>query len=260
MFAALFAVMPVAAADGFGTPDKDYNEHKYDEAIKGYREIIANDGASAQLYYNLANAYYMKNEYGEAMLFYKRAYKLDPGNNEILNNMDFLASKIADINRSNQNGEIMSVDPDERTFFDALNLHISHDYSSNYWGVFALVSFWLAMGGVALYFFASNVMMRKVGFFGSMIFMLFTIVFCIFMFMSVRVFKSQDEAVVKAYQVELREKADTTSAAAAPKLSRGTVVDIISEEIGSNGRPAWYKVRLNHNYVGWVKPEEIEVI
>ena len=69
----------------------------YEKAILSYEKII-NEGKikNARLYYNLGNAYLLKENIGKAILNYRRAQKLDSSDANIQKNLDFARSQRID--------------------------------------------------------------------------------------------------------------------------------------------------------------------
>ncbi|MDT8300036.1 MAG: hypothetical protein RQ760_01040 [Sedimentisphaerales bacterium] len=69
----------------------------YEKAILSYEKII-NEGQieNAGLYYNLGNAYLLKENIGKAILNYRRAQKLDSSDTNIQKNLDFARSQRID--------------------------------------------------------------------------------------------------------------------------------------------------------------------
>jgi len=69
----------------------------YQKAILSYEKII-NEGKihNAKLYYNLANAYFLNEQLGKAILNYRRAEQLDGGDTNIQKNLVFAQSKRSD--------------------------------------------------------------------------------------------------------------------------------------------------------------------
>jgi tetratricopeptide (TPR) repeat protein len=69
----------------------------YDKAILLYEKIIDQGGVrNAGLYYNLANAYLLKEDLGRAILNYRRAEKLDASDLNIKKNLSFARGRRAD--------------------------------------------------------------------------------------------------------------------------------------------------------------------
>jgi len=77
--------------------DSDKAEKLYEKAILSYERII-NDGQikNAGLYYNLGNAYFLKDQIGKAILNYRRAEKLDNSDSNIRKNLSFARSRRID--------------------------------------------------------------------------------------------------------------------------------------------------------------------
>ena len=66
-----------------------YAAKQYAEAANMYAEMFQY-GESAELYYNYANALYKSNQIGLAILNYERALRLDPTNEDIKFNLEFV--------------------------------------------------------------------------------------------------------------------------------------------------------------------------
>ena len=66
-----------------------YNEAKYNQAAELYEQIIKNGQHSAELYYNLGNAYYRLNQVAESIYFFEKAKQLAPENQDIKINSSF---------------------------------------------------------------------------------------------------------------------------------------------------------------------------
>ncbi|MHC4312465.1 MAG: tetratricopeptide repeat protein [Planctomycetota bacterium] len=72
-------------------------EKLYEKAILAFKRII-NEGRikNAKLYYNLANAYFLKGDIGNAILNYRRAEKLDDSDANIQKNLTFARGRRID--------------------------------------------------------------------------------------------------------------------------------------------------------------------
>ena len=77
--------------------DNSRADELYEKAILSYEKII-NEGQieNARLYYNLGNAYLLKENIGKAILNYRRAQKLDSSDANIQKNLDFARSQRID--------------------------------------------------------------------------------------------------------------------------------------------------------------------
>lgn len=79
------------------TAGSEEAEKLYEKSILSYEKII-NDSqiGNAKLYYNLANAYFLKGDIGKAILNYRRAENLDKADTNIQKNLSFARSRRID--------------------------------------------------------------------------------------------------------------------------------------------------------------------
>lgn len=240
--------------------DSLYLQGEYSKAAEAYLAIAKVDGQSPQLLFNLANSYAQAGDLGGAVLYYSRANRLDPTNREIKNNLNFFASKIEDSNRAELRGKKISVAPDHATFFQSVNKFICADFPLNMWAYVGAGAFVVMIALVAVYLFCSDVKLRKVGFFGGFAALIISIVSVVFAFMSASYHDSHDRAVLMAYKTELLIEPSSDAKPASNLLCQGTCFDILAEETDVEGRPTWYKVRLNSDIEGWLRASDIAII
>lgn len=246
-----FSVKEAAAA---------YSKGDYHKAVEEYEAIIKQNGASAELLYNLGNCYYQSGNRQGAVLCYERALRIDPGNIQIMNNLDYLYSKISDTNKGEAKGKNVKTTIDTPTFFESLRNNIGRNYSSNFWAGWAAACFVGFIICFALYVFISNVLIRKIGFFTGLIMLLGVVFFIPFSFMSAKNQMRADEAVIINYKTELLADPDIESKPSSLPLTTGTKVYILTTESDDSGEVKWYKVRLNSDYIGWISADKIEII
>jgi tetratricopeptide (TPR) repeat protein len=79
------------------TDDPDKAQMLYEKAILNYEKIISDAGIkNPKLYYNLGNAYFLKEDIGRAILNYRRAQNLDKADTNIQKNLAFARSRRID--------------------------------------------------------------------------------------------------------------------------------------------------------------------
>ena len=79
------------------TNDPDRAQKLYEKAILNYEKIISDDRIkNSKLYYNLGNAYILKDDLGRAILNYRRAERLDKADTNIQKNLAFARSRRID--------------------------------------------------------------------------------------------------------------------------------------------------------------------
>lgn len=232
--------------------DSAYNREAYSDAVTLYNEAIATDGASSTLYYNLGNAYYRANSLGKAILSYERALALDPSNEEAAINLNFVRTRIED------------APEDDSSFLSNLHKGIVSNMSPDAWAWTALILFIILLGTIALYIFSSNVILRKVGFFGGIV-MIFVFAYTIAIaYQTAAAYKSHDAAIVIV---------PTTNLSSAPRSTRGDkekvvpihegtkvmIIDSLSTPDDPNvGK--WYDVKINNSSRAWLNAADVERI
>jgi len=79
------------------TTDSDEAGKLYEKAILSYESIISQGRIqNAKLFYNLGNAYFLKEDIGKAILNYRRAERLDGSDRDIRKNLEFARSRRID--------------------------------------------------------------------------------------------------------------------------------------------------------------------
>ncbi len=66
-----------------------YENSEFDQAALDYEKILAADGESSTVYYNLGCAYFNQKEYGQAILNFEKAKKLAPRDEDVQHNLEF---------------------------------------------------------------------------------------------------------------------------------------------------------------------------
>ena len=88
-----------------------------------------------------------------------------------------------------------------------------------------------------------------------------SLVFVIFAFMGAKSMSSSSNGVITAFKVSLlTEPGKETSKERAQILTKGSQVQVLSEEVDAEGNVTWYKVRLNSDYIGWVSAADMAVV
>ena len=74
----------------FEKADEAYTAGEYETALSIYISALEMGYESADLYYNVANCHYRKGELAASILNYERALRLDPTNEDIKFNLEFV--------------------------------------------------------------------------------------------------------------------------------------------------------------------------
>lgn len=257
----LFTCLSSYAITTVSEADSAYNKGLYLDAAAMYREVAEEYGVSASLLFNMGNAYLQEGDYGNAMLCYQQAKKLDPSNKSINTNLNYLAGKVEDANKAEQKGKRKKVTEDNLNFFQSIHKSVAQETNSNTWAGWAAAMFLLFSGCVCLYLFNSNVLMRKTGFFGGFILLGISMICLVCAYMGAAEAQNHEYGIVMTFKAQLQTEPNTKGKGNNEGvLTRGTKIRIISEETDAEGTVTWYKVRLNSDYVGWLPANEVEII
>src|ERR1700674_2628154 len=121
----------------FTKANEDYNAGRFQEAVDGYQSLVASGRWSANLFYDLGNAWFRLGNFGEAILNYERALALDPHHPEAQANLQIARDEARAL-------ELQSSRPE----------HLLRFASQNQYAVAAAIAFWLGAFGIAGLIFA----------------------------------------------------------------------------------------------------------
>lgn len=223
-----------------------YNEGNFRKAI----EILENEKSqylekgmeSAQLYYNLGNAYFRINDLAHARLNYEKAKLLDPGDRDTSHNIDYLSTKIED--------KILIAD----TFF--LNIWfraVQNLFSSNGWAIMSVVFFLLLIACLATFFISRQIVIKKVSFYVGIVSLVIVIFGNVFAFGQKNKILKRDTAVIMVGSASVVSSPDINSKELFI-LHSGTKVYITKED------RSWLEIEVDNGSVGWIQRDKIEVI
>ncbi len=98
--AIVMAVALVSAARAqesfFEDGNRLYQQGDYEAALENYARIVSAGFESGELYYNIGNTYFKLGQLGESILYYERAQRLLPGDEDVRANLDLARSLTAD--------------------------------------------------------------------------------------------------------------------------------------------------------------------
>ncbi len=244
MLALLFLMLTVpAGAVSKQEADEDYKKGQYQLAIKHYQQLLNEGGYSAEIYYNLGNAYFRTDSITQAMLSYERARLLAPGDQDIRFNLEFARSKTID-----------KIAPQSEMFFVTWYHSLVNLFSVDTWACTAVGSICLVVVLLLVYLFASRMVLRKVGFYGAVCLLLLFGLSNLFAYQQRQLLTERRGAIVVAPTVVVKK---TPSAGSTDEfvIHEGTRVDITDKTIAG-----WRAVRIADGREGWVLEKQIEEI
>ena len=212
-----------------------YNEAKYIQAAELYEQIIKNGEHSAELYYNLGNAYYRLNQVAESIYFYEKAKQLAPENQDIKINSSFAQNMLIDAIEPLPQSQLAQI---RNNFFELLSV--------DSWSKVALTFLWLFVILFLGYLFAQTVGLKRSLFFLS-------VASLIFFTCSVLVtFLKDTEVKENHYSILFSKQMDTWS----EPNQQGDLLFIIHEGTKVqvlDSIAEWQKIRIANGSEGWLK-------
>ena len=222
--------------------DSSYVRGQYQQAITQY-EALLKQGASADLYYNLGNAYYRTENIPEAVLNYERALLLSPGDRDIRFNLQIARSKTFD-----------KIVPESEMFFVTWYRSLVSMMSVDGWARTALVALALTIILLLVYLFSERIWLRKAGFFGGVALLVLFVGANIFAWQQKKDLLNRKGAIIFAPTVTVK----STPAA------NGTDLFILHEGtkvvITDGSMKEWKEIRLADGKEGWIESKHIRVI
>ena len=222
--------------------DQEYQKGNYQQAIKDYEELLKN-GVSADIYYNLGNAYYRTDNITRAVLAYERAHLLSPGDEDINFNLQYAQSKTID-----------KITPENEMFFVTWYKALVNFTSVDNWAKTGIISIIIALVLVLVYLFGPHIFLRKMGFFGGILFFLLFVLSNLFAYQQKNLLLNRTGAIVMSPTVNVK-KTPSKSSSDDFVIHEGTHVNITDKSM-----KGWRGIRLDDGREGWIETQHIEEI
>ena len=222
--------------------DAEYSKGNYQQAIKDYEELLK-AGESAEIYYNLGNAYHRTENITRAVLSYERALLLNPADDDIRFNLQMARSKTID-----------KITPESEMFFFTWYRSLVNLMTIDGWAHLAIASIILTLILALVYLFAGHLTLRKIGFYGGVLFLIIFLLSNLFAFQQKQMLMKRNGAIVTAPSVTIK-KTPVANSADQGVIHEGTRVDIIDDTMRD-----WKEIHLADGREGWIPATQIEKI
>ena len=134
-----------------------YINGDYHLATEIYGEILDRGLSSVKLYYNLGNSCFKEGRLGESILYYRRALRLAPGNDDIRYNLGVAEARTKD-----------NIERIPEFFLTQWARSVRHTMSCTAWSILSLLALVCALSFFLCYLLARRLSLRKTGFCGTM--------------------------------------------------------------------------------------------
>lgn len=233
-------VLPVNEAEAA------YINKNFAESIELYEAQVSENRSinkeSAQIYYNLGNAYFRNNQIAKAIVNYERALLLEPGDSDIRHNLRFAKMRIED-----------KIDSADNLFINKWIRSIQNLYSGNTWAIIGIIFFILLIVAIGLYMISAQIILRKFSFYSGIVLLSLVIITNVFAFNQKNKIVNRSTAIIMSASVSIYTSPDAHSQELF-RLHEGAKVKIKREE----GR--WIEIVIANGSVGWLQKVNVETI
>ncbi len=226
----------------FKNGNEQYAEAKYQEAINSFKEVLDAGYVSASLYYNIGNAYYKLDDIPSALLYYEKALRLAPGDEDIRFNIQLASLKTVD--------KIEDIP----VFFlaqwwNAFILFFSIQTLAVL-GILFLISTFILF---VIFLYTRTMSWRKILFYTAIL-LLFCGLSSVFMAnRQAAYFGSHQQAIIFTAAVTVKSEPENTSKSLF-LIHEGTKISILDHHQG------WMKVELSNGKIGWIMSSDAQEI
>ena len=236
-------VFAASAPDSlFQAGNQFYHDGQYQQALDAYQQIVDQDFESAALYYNMGNCYYKLSHIGEAILFFERAKRLAPNDEDIRANLSMANLLVVD-----------RIEEAPRFWLVTLAESIVFFLSKSTLLAFLLGTYLLASIFFIVFIVARKSLFRSISLRIATVSLILSTVFLGIWLSRLHMEKTHVDAVLLASETDAMSGPSANSEVLFT-LHEGTKVRLDQH---ANG---WVEIILPDRKVGWVKEDVVERI
>ncbi len=235
-------ISQVSSSELWDRANTAYANDNYNVAESLYAEILGRDLHSVDLYYNMGNVKYKRGKIGESLLYYYKALKLKPSDEDIKHNIEVVSLSVQD-----------NITQIPRLFFLEWDRQIGSSLNCMTWSVLSLISFLLMLAALMYYLLSKKMVLRRGGFIVTLV---AVVIFCTTTRYALDArsdIVNPDEAIIMNSSVSVTS-APSRSSTELFILHEGTKVRI------DNSVDGWHEIVLDDGKKGWVTSSAIELI
>jgi len=237
-----FFPTPIFGQSLFDQANQTYKAGNYQQAVDLYEEIIASGKHSAELYYNLANAYYKLNKIAPSIYNYEKALLLNPSNPEVKNNLKFA-----------QNMMIDPIKEIPKTGFSEWLHGFTSVFHYDTWSKIAIVFSFLVLFSFIGFYFVWRINLKRIFFVLMILFLANSILSLFISSFEKKLAKNNNSAIVFSESIAVKSEPNQNSVNV-DLLHEGTKVAVLDE------LDDYYKVELPNQNVGWLVKKSIKLL
>ncbi len=220
--------------------NRHYYNLEFDKAAALYQSVVDKGYASAELFYNLGNAYYKQDQLAEAILFYEKALELTPFDKDIRDNLEM--ANMLTVDKVESIPEFFL----KRWWRLMINL-----FSPDVWAISSMLLFILALLLLFLYVTGVKPAAGKMKWLTSgLVLVFFSVLVYVCSISRKNLIVQNDHAVIMDLSVAVKSSPDELGTDVF-MLHEGTKVEIL------DSLEDWREIKIANGSKGWVLKESV---
>ncbi|MDR1227153.1 MAG: tetratricopeptide repeat protein [Prevotellaceae bacterium] len=219
-----------------------YAEGKYTEATEAYTAIVSSSRQSFALFFNMGNAYYKQGELAKAILYYERAQRLSPDDDDVAYNLELANSQTVD-----------KIEPLPEFFLVTWLRAVKNMLTIGNWAWVSITCFAVGLLLLLLSFFGRSGAQRKLAFFSAIVILAASLTSFYISLSEKRQYEAHAEAIIMSGVVSVKAAPDNTSVDLFI-LHEGAKVKVLEFLSG------WKKIKTADGNQGWIPQTSAEAI
>jgi tetratricopeptide (TPR) repeat protein len=219
-----------------------YANEYYEDAINYYSKIVDAGYESPALYFNLGNAYFKIQEMPSAILYYEKALKLNPNDEDIRFNLQTANTRIVD-----------KIEPVPELFIYAWWRSFYNMMPVDDWAILSVAGFIIFIVLFLFYLLSRYILIRKLAFFTGLFVLFITIVSFSIASRKYYNFHNHKEAIVFTPTITVKSSPNPNSVDLFV-IHEGSKV-LIRDQVGE-----WFEIRIANGSVGWLPSSALRKI
>jgi len=222
--------------------NQKYANGQYEKAIQSYQDVLKSGYVAPALYFNLGNAYYKTNDLPHAILYYERAHRLAPNDDEINFNLNLARSQILD-----------KIDTVPQFFLTRWWHALRGTMKADSWGYLSLATFAIFLLLFGIYLFSRLLTLKKITFWLGSIFFVIAVLSFLMGHKQSELLNTKDQAIIMNPTVTVKSSPDM-SGTELFMLHEGTKVSV-EDSLGE-----WREIRISNGNKGWIRESDYALI
>ncbi len=219
-----------------------YSQGLYDSSLVMYNSVLADNYHSAELYYNIGNAYFKNNNVPAAILFYEKARKLAPNDEDILYNLSICNSMIVD-----------KIEKVPTLFYRQWWNYFYEMFNANSWAVLSLVIWSAFLVVLGFYILSKSRSSKKLSFYLGVLLLIASVGSIGLASQKYYYTKRNKDAIIFTPTITVKSS-PTASSVDLFVVHEGTKVRILDKVDN------WNKIKIQDGSIGWLPADAMKLI